>query len=253
MASDNRQTFVFSLEWHEVLMDYAPEVRLEVYDAIMEYARSGTVPDLKPLSKMAFSFIQKDMDRNTQRYEEIVEKRKVAGRKGGAPVGNDNAAKTSKNNQNKQKQPKQPKQAKTSKTSLNDNDNEYDYDYIVVDDMGREEFVEDFFAPERRATIEQLCISRKFGDVDKFRRLADAVLNEWAAVGRKHSDVADARRHLIDHCTRKLEAERRLQSNNTTDGTKHNPNTDRQAAIRQLVADRLGSPDAAEPDISDFY
>ena len=27
-----RKSFVFNIEWQEVLMDYPPEVRLEVYD-----------------------------------------------------------------------------------------------------------------------------------------------------------------------------------------------------------------------------
>lgn len=39
-------------------MDYPPEVRLEVYDAVIEYAESGTLSELRPLAKMAFSFIK---------------------------------------------------------------------------------------------------------------------------------------------------------------------------------------------------
>ena len=105
-------------------MDYPAEVRYEVYDAIIEYAASGKLLDLKPLAKMAFSFIKKEMDYNDERYKERVEKNRENGRKGGAPKGNGNAKskqpKTTKNNQNNQTV------EETTETTLNDNDNDND-------------------------------------------------------------------------------------------------------------------------------
>lgn len=53
-----------------------------MYDAVVEYAESGTLPKLKPMSMMAFEFIRSDIDRNNERYEEIIEKRRDAGKKG---------------------------------------------------------------------------------------------------------------------------------------------------------------------------
>ena len=82
---DKAKTFVFNLEWVEVLKDYPAEVRYEVYDAIMWYAASGTLPELKPLAKMAFSFIKKEMDYNRSRYDTMVERRREAGKLGGRP------------------------------------------------------------------------------------------------------------------------------------------------------------------------
>ena len=76
-----KKSFVFNIEWQEVLKEYPPEVRLEVYDAIIEYVASGTLSELKPLSKMAFSFIKKEIDYNNDRYDEIISKRKEAGKK----------------------------------------------------------------------------------------------------------------------------------------------------------------------------
>lgn len=81
----NRQTkdsFVFRISWQEVLMDYPPEVRLEVYDAIIAYAASGTLTELKPLAKMAFSFIKRDLDIAAEKYQDVVTKKAEAGRKG---------------------------------------------------------------------------------------------------------------------------------------------------------------------------
>ena len=66
-------------------MEYPAEVRLEVYDAIIEYAASGKLSELKPLSKMAFSFIKKEMDYNQLKYDERIKKSQDNGRNGGNP------------------------------------------------------------------------------------------------------------------------------------------------------------------------
>ena len=73
-----KKSFVFNVEWQEILLAYPGEVRLEVYDAIIEYVASGTISELKPMAKMAFSFIKKELDYSIQKYEEVVEKRKAA-------------------------------------------------------------------------------------------------------------------------------------------------------------------------------
>lgn len=76
-----KKSFIFNVEWQEVLLGYPSEVRLEVYDAIIEYVVSGTTLELKPMAKMAFSFIKKEIDYNASRYNAIVAKRSEAGKK----------------------------------------------------------------------------------------------------------------------------------------------------------------------------
>ena len=83
MGNDTkRKSFVFYIEWQEVLMEYPSEVRLEVYDAIIRYAASGMLSELKPLAKMAFSFIKKQIDSNNDKYNCLIAKRSEAGKKG---------------------------------------------------------------------------------------------------------------------------------------------------------------------------
>lgn len=82
MAKKKNRTFIFNVEWQEVLVDYPPEVRLEVYEAIIEYVASGTLSELKPLAKMAFSFIKKEVDYNLENYNEVSKARSEAGKKG---------------------------------------------------------------------------------------------------------------------------------------------------------------------------
>lgn len=65
MEKINRRSFIFNVEWQEILLAYPAEVRLEVYDAVIRYAASGTLSELKPMAKMAFSFIKKEIDNNS--------------------------------------------------------------------------------------------------------------------------------------------------------------------------------------------
>lgn len=82
MGGKNKKSFIFYASWKEVLKEYPAEVRLEVYDAVIEYAISGTLSELKPLAKMAFAFIQRDIDANDEKYLDMVSKRSEAGKKG---------------------------------------------------------------------------------------------------------------------------------------------------------------------------
>lgn len=81
-----RETFVFYKDWLNVIRDLPSEVQLEVYQAITEYAIYGNLIELKPLAKVAFGFVKQTIDRDTQKYISIKEKRKEAGAKGGRPL-----------------------------------------------------------------------------------------------------------------------------------------------------------------------
>lgn len=70
--------FSFKIEWYEALKDCEPSIRLEIFDAIMEYAFNGEIPELSQLAGMAFKFIKKDIDENMRKYQELCKKRKEA-------------------------------------------------------------------------------------------------------------------------------------------------------------------------------
>ena len=115
-----RETFVFYKDWLNVIRDLPSEVQLEVYQAIAEYAIYDNLIELKPLAKVAFGFIKQTIDRDTQKYISISEKRSEAGKRGGRPL---------KNNELKESNEKQKKQllsekSKKSNCPLNDNDND---------------------------------------------------------------------------------------------------------------------------------
>lgn len=82
MENKKKKTFIFNIGWKDVLSDQPSEVRLEVYEAIISYADTNEVPKLTPVAAMAFSFIKREMDKNNQKYAEIIAKRSEAGKKG---------------------------------------------------------------------------------------------------------------------------------------------------------------------------
>jgi hypothetical protein len=48
----------------------------------MEYVATGILADLKPMAKMAFAFIKKEIDANIEKYNETCKKRSEAGKNG---------------------------------------------------------------------------------------------------------------------------------------------------------------------------
>lgn len=80
-----KESFVFRKEWRDALGGLPAEVRLEVYDAIVEYGLSGRLSDLKPMARLAFNFVKGYMDGDVEREEHrrrISLARSEAGKKG---------------------------------------------------------------------------------------------------------------------------------------------------------------------------
>lgn len=75
------KSFVFHEEWKEALNCLPPQVRLEVYDAIIEYGLSGTLVELKAIAGVSFNIIKNGIDNDRHRAESIRKKRSEAGKK----------------------------------------------------------------------------------------------------------------------------------------------------------------------------
>ena len=105
-----RDSFVFYKSWKDAMGELPNDIRLEVYESIIRYACGETVEGLKPLARVAFSFIKQDIDRMRDNEIAFSEKQSKNGAKGGAKKGNQNAK-------------KQPKTTQNNPNKLNDNDN----------------------------------------------------------------------------------------------------------------------------------
>ena len=80
--SKKKEAFLFKKSWKDALAHWRDDIKLEVYEAIMSYAFTGIEPNISDVAMMAFSFIKADIDANNAKYDDVVEKRKEAGKRG---------------------------------------------------------------------------------------------------------------------------------------------------------------------------
>lgn len=119
-----RDTFIFYRDWLNALNDMPDNIQLEVYQSIAKYALDGTLTELSPLAKIAFSFVKTQIDRDIDKYNKVVERNRANGKSGGRKP------------KRTQANPKNPVgYLGTQKTQANpknlDNDNDNDNDIIT--------------------------------------------------------------------------------------------------------------------------
>ena len=87
--------FVFYIEWLRTMDDamLSKAERSRLIDAIVTYADTGIVPTLPRLLTAIFSPIKGTLDRDMDKYNEIVERNRENGKKGGRPKTQQNPTK----------------------------------------------------------------------------------------------------------------------------------------------------------------
>lgn len=123
-----KNSFVMYTDYYDHIDLLSMEQRGLLFTGIMCYASGREMPDMDGMTKMAFSFIKSQMDRDTTRYEKTVEARSQAGKKGGRPKKEANAfsekqEKAKKANAFSEKQMK-AKKADTDNDTVTDTENE---------------------------------------------------------------------------------------------------------------------------------
>lgn len=104
-----RDSFVFYRSFKNAVCALPESMRLQMLMAILDYALDGKEPPPDGVERAVLELIRPQLEANNKRYEN--------GKKGGAPKGNNNAAKGKKTTKNNQKQPN---------VNVNDNVNEND-------------------------------------------------------------------------------------------------------------------------------
>ena len=82
MEEKQRESFLFYRDWWESMKDN-DAIRYEVYDAIMTKVFDDIEPEVSPMANMALKFILPVIGRDHDKYNDVREKRKAAGRLGG--------------------------------------------------------------------------------------------------------------------------------------------------------------------------
>lgn len=118
-----KESFVFYRSFYEAIKDLKTKDKLLVYEAICELSLNQKELKLTGMSATIFKLIRPQILANYERYEN--------GKKGGAPIGNQNARKNNKNNQwsFSKTTKKQPNVNVNDNVNVNVNDN-----VVVVED-----------------------------------------------------------------------------------------------------------------------
>ena len=122
----NKKSFVVYMDWEEALSYFSDAETGEIFRALFQYAKNGTMPEFSHNSLNAvFSFMKSTLDRDLKAYEERCRKNKENGSKGGRP-------KKPNGYEENPKKPNgyfsDPKKADNDNVSDNDNENDNEND-----------------------------------------------------------------------------------------------------------------------------
>ena len=78
-----KNNFILYTDYFEQIQMLTIEQRGVLLTALMCYQLGDDLPEMDSLTMMCYSFISSDVRRNNRKYEEIAEKRRAAGSKGG--------------------------------------------------------------------------------------------------------------------------------------------------------------------------
>lgn len=81
----DKNSFLFYLDYEEHLELLTDEQIGQLIKAMIKYEKTGDVPELNGMLKMAFSFIKTQLDKDREKYNQRCEKNKENGAKGGRP------------------------------------------------------------------------------------------------------------------------------------------------------------------------
>ena len=81
--SEDRESFVFHKDWYYAIKKRSPQLRIEIYDAIMEKVFEGTQKELSEVASVVMDLILPQIDRDTAKWLDIKAKRRESGKRGG--------------------------------------------------------------------------------------------------------------------------------------------------------------------------
>ena len=81
---EGKKSVILYTEWAQPLKGLSLEDKGRIFDAILSYSETGETPHFdSAAAEMAFSFIRLRLDENAQKWSDMREKRREAGRLGG--------------------------------------------------------------------------------------------------------------------------------------------------------------------------
>lgn len=112
-----RETFIFYRSFRDAFNALDKDVRLRMYEAIIDYGLDLIEPHFEGIEKVLWTLIRPQLEANNKRFEN--------GCKGGAPIGNQNARKQPKDNrETTKKQPRNNQKQPNNNNNNNNNEND---------------------------------------------------------------------------------------------------------------------------------
>ena len=170
MKNSNKTAMLFSYEWVPLLEAMRSETAVKIIFALITLDQTGEIPEIEfdsPLESAVFNIMAETVIANNKAYAEKCEVNRQNAKKGGAPKGNQNAAKQPKTTERLKKQPKQP-----------DNDNDYDYESIKEKIDKKEKTTAPQFTRPSVEEVRAYCIERG-NNVDPEQFVAFYDSNGW--------------------------------------------------------------------------
>jgi hypothetical protein len=134
-----KESFILYVEQKEIIDMLTDEEAGKIFKAIYEYELTGNVTELPYTLKLIFIPIKQSLERNKEKYDNVVERNRLNGKKGGRPKKPSGLNDNPKNPSGYLKNPKKPKKADNDNDNDNDNepdnvngnDSEYDSDNVI--------------------------------------------------------------------------------------------------------------------------
>lgn len=213
----NRESFTFRKEWKSAIAELSPDERLEVYEAVIDYATTGIKPNgMSDASSLAFRFIAADIDQDVQKYTETTKKRSAAGRK---------------HRGNQYTRQEQTDSNSTSATIIPE--------LAPVSSPTQEDTLEQEKERLRlsRAWQESVCMNFKMS-IDELIPHIESFFLDCRARGKlSHNNLRDAQSHFNDWLRIKLKQQNENGNNNTSFKAKQQRDKGYAARISQLLAE----------------
>lgn len=96
----DKNSFLMYLDYQEQFELLTDEQAGQLIKAIIKYEKTGEIPELDGMIKMAFSFIKTQLDRDREKWQEEKQKRSEAGKRGMAKRWGNNNTITDNNKDN---------------------------------------------------------------------------------------------------------------------------------------------------------
>jgi hypothetical protein len=115
-----RESFILYHSFYQAVKDLTDEEKGQLWDAVYQYQLKMPIRELSPVCKMAFKFMESQFERDSEKYERIIERNKRNGAKGGRPEKNPDEPKKPSGLNGNPENPDEPKKADTDTDTVTD-------------------------------------------------------------------------------------------------------------------------------------